>query len=115
LTKRLLGLSYLWVGNHNGVEIQIYATWIFYALINDICADVAVAMNQPLEAISVEMVFRGLYHFNTFFQRDEASNFIDFLSSNAKVLGILKAQRPKHRLRDSNSSVPGLPLPTPLS
>jgi hypothetical protein len=115
LTKRLLGLSYLWVGNHNGVEIQIYATWIFYALINDICADVAVAMNQPLEAISVEMVFRGLYHFNTFFQRGEASNFIDFLSSNAKVLGILKAQRPKHRLRDSNSSVPGLPLPTPLS
>jgi hypothetical protein len=47
LTKRLLGLAYLWVGDTNGVQIQIYATWIFYALLNDLCAQVAVALNQP--------------------------------------------------------------------
>ena len=64
LTKRLLGLSYLWVGGTNGVEMQIYATWIFYAVLNDLCADVAIALQQPLERISVEMVFRSLYFFH---------------------------------------------------
>ncbi len=37
LTKRLLGLAYVWVGNRNGMVIQIYATWIFYAVVNDLC------------------------------------------------------------------------------
>jgi Transposase DDE domain len=41
LTKRLLGLSYFWVGGTNGVQMQVYATWIFYAVLNDLCADVA--------------------------------------------------------------------------
>ena len=63
LTKRLLGLAYLWVGGRNGVQIQLYATWIFYAVLNDLCADVALALGQPLERISMEMVFRSLYHF----------------------------------------------------
>lgn len=100
LTKRLLGLAYLWVGSCNGVEIQIYATWIFYALLNDICADVAIAMNQPLDRISLEMVFRGLYHFNNFHRRGEANDVIEFLVTHSKRLGILKAKRPKHRQRD---------------
>jgi hypothetical protein len=63
LTKRLLGLAYLWVGDRNGVEIQLYATWLFYAVLTDLCGQVAEALSQPLEKISVEMVFRSLYHF----------------------------------------------------
>lgn len=100
ITKRLLGLAYVWVGNRNGMEIQIYSTWIFYAIVNDLCAEVAIAMNQPLERISLEMVFRGLYHFNTFSQQTPDSNVVEFLSTNAKILGILKSQRPIHRQRD---------------
>ncbi len=42
----------------------LYPTWIFYAVLNDLCADVAVALQQPLEPISVDMVFRSLYFFN---------------------------------------------------
>jgi len=61
LTKRLLGLSYLWVGGTNGVAVQLYATWIFYAVLVDVCAEVATALGMPLGRISVEMVFRGLY------------------------------------------------------
>ena len=57
LTKRLLGLSYLWVGDRNGVEIQLYATWLFYAVLSDLCREVAEALGEPLEQISVEMVF----------------------------------------------------------
>ena len=103
LTKRLLGLAYIWVGNTNGVEIQIYGTWIFYALLNDLCGDIAIALNQPLEVISFEMVFRGLYHFNSFHQRGEVEDVIEFFKTNAKRLGILKTKRPRHRQRDSLS------------
>src|SRR6266852_2030255 len=62
ITKRLLGLAYLWVAGSNGVQIQIHATWIFYAVLTDICQQVAVSLQQPLQSISVEMVFRGFYH-----------------------------------------------------
>lgn len=41
LTKRLLGLAYIWVGDTNGVQITIVATWIFYAVLNQLCIDVA--------------------------------------------------------------------------
>jgi Transposase DDE domain len=99
-TKRLLGLAYVWVGNTNGMEIQIYATWIFYALVNDLCADVALAMNEPLERISLEMVFRGLYHFNGFVKRTGDGNAVEYFSKNAKILGVLKAARPRDRERD---------------
>jgi Transposase DDE domain len=100
VTKRLLGLAYVWVGNTNGMEIQIYATWIFYALVNDLCADVALAMNEPLERISLEMVFRGLYHFNGFVKRTGDGNAVEYFSKNAKILGVLKAVRPRDRERD---------------
>jgi hypothetical protein len=43
LTIRLLGLAYIWVGDSNGVQIQILATWIFYTVLNQLCIDVAFA------------------------------------------------------------------------
>ena len=33
--KRLLGLSYLWVGSINGVKLQLWGTWLFYAILID--------------------------------------------------------------------------------
>lgn len=74
LTKRLLGLAYIWVGDTNGVQIQIFATWIFYAVLNQLCIDVAIALNQPLDRISTEMVFRALYHFSQAVLRGDASD-----------------------------------------
>jgi IS4 transposase len=62
LTKRLLGLAYLWVGHTNGVPIQILTTLIFYTVLTQIVQDVAIALHQPQEKISVEMVFRSLYY-----------------------------------------------------
>jgi Transposase DDE domain len=97
LTKRLLGLSYLWVGGQNGVQIQIFATWIFYAVLNNLCAEVAGALNQPLERISVEMVFRGLYHFSRALLRGESEDVVAFLAENYKLLGLVKAVRKRHR------------------
>jgi IS4 transposase len=34
--KRLLGLSYLWTGSLNGIKLQIWATWLFYAVLIDL-------------------------------------------------------------------------------
>jgi hypothetical protein len=63
--NRLFGLAYVWVGDTHGIQIQIVATWMFYAFLNDLCAQVAVTLRQPLERISVEMVLCGLYHYSS--------------------------------------------------
>ncbi len=97
LTKRLLGLAYLWVGGANGIKIQLYATWMFYALLMDTCAQLAVALNQPLERISVEMVFRSFYHFSRARQQNRAETLIPFLVKYHQSFGLLKAQRKRHR------------------
>jgi hypothetical protein len=97
LTKRLLGLSYLWVCGSNGVQIQLYSTWIFYALLMDVCAQVAVALRQPLECISVEMVFRSFYHFSRARQRGRATDLVSFLVTYAKSFGLVKAKRKRQR------------------
>jgi hypothetical protein len=38
LVKRLLGLSYLWTGSLNGIKLQIWATWLMYAVLVDLSA-----------------------------------------------------------------------------
>lgn len=100
LTKRLLGLAYVWVGDPNGVQIQIVATWIFYAVLNDLCAQVAIALRQPLEAISMEMVFRGLYHYSRACLREDTTELLSFYREHHKLLGLLKAKRKRHRQQD---------------
>ena len=61
--KRLLDLRYLWTGSVNGIQLQIWATWLFFAVLVDLGDAVADAMSLPAERISLEMLFRGLYHF----------------------------------------------------
>jgi hypothetical protein len=105
LTKRLLGLSYLWVGSRNGVEIQMHATWLFYAVLKRLCAEVAVALHLPLERISVEMVFRSLYHYSRARDRGEKIELVPFIVKDAKIFGIVKAERKRHRLIKQQSQV----------
>jgi DDE family transposase len=97
VTKRLLGLSYLWVGTSNGVEIQVYATWIFYAVLVDLCAEVSQALQQPIEKISVEMVFRSLYHYSRAVDRGDNSTAVEYLVAHAKLFGLVKAERKRHK------------------
>ena len=96
VTKRLLGLAYLWVGGTHGVEIQMYATWIFSAVLHDICQQVARVLGQPWERISVEMVCRGFSHCSRAVQRGESANLVAFLADHAHVLGMVKALRTRH-------------------
>ena len=49
--KRLLGLSYLWTGSINGVQLQIWATWLFYAVLVDLKDAVADEVGVPFDSI----------------------------------------------------------------
>lgn len=94
VTKRLLGLSYLWAGAHNAVAMQVWATWLLYAILVDLTDAVAEELAQPLDALSVEMVYRGLYHFSVAFQRGEASDPVAYLAHPDQAdLGVVKRRR----------------------
>ncbi len=92
--KRLLGLSYLWVGSINGVKLQIWGTWLFYAFLIDLGDAVADELSLPFDRISLEMIYRGLYHFGVANQKGEATDPVKyFAASENKDLGIVKQKR----------------------
>jgi Transposase DDE domain len=105
LTKRLLDLAYVWTGSSNAVQLQIYATLLFYAVLLTICQQVAQVLGEPLERISVEMVFRAFYHYSRAVQRGESNDLVSFLAEHAKLLGIVKRQRKAHRERQQLEAI----------
>jgi len=93
IVKRLLGLAYFWVGSTNGVQLQLWATWILYAVLVDLTDAVAEALHCPLAALSLEMVYRSLYHFTQAYHRGDASDPVAYLAAQATRLGIRKRSR----------------------
>ena len=93
IVKRLLGLAYFWVGSENGVRLQLWATWILYAVLVDLTDAVAEALNRPMAALSLEMVYRSLYFFTGAYHRGEAPDPVAYLAAKAMRLGILKRDR----------------------
>lgn len=97
LVKRQLGLSYVWTGAVNGIMLQVWTTWLLYAVLIDLCDAIADELALVPDRISTEMVFRGLYHFSMAVQRGEASDPVRYLAAQPD-LGIVKRRR-KHRER----------------
>lgn len=97
LVKRLLGLSYLWTGTPNGIQLQLWATWLLYAVLVDICDAVAQELDVCLDQISLEMVYRGLYFFAGAYACGRAVDPVTYLAAQDD-LGIVKRRR-KHRER----------------
>lgn len=93
VVKRLLGLAYFWVGSLNGVQTQVWATWLLYAVLVDLTDDVAEVLQRPFHALSLEMIYRGLYHFTQAYHRQQATDPVAYLAAHAKHLGILKRNR----------------------
>lgn len=105
IVKRLLNLAYLWTGSLNGILLQVWATWLFFAVLVDLGDAVAEQLMRPFDDISLEMVFRGLYHFHRAFSKGTASDPVQYLADPAnRDLGIVK------RLRPGRSSRLALPL-----
>lgn len=99
VAKRLLGLAHFWVGSINGVQVQVWATWLFYLVLVDLTDQVAETMRLPYEDISLEMVFKGLAFFVREKQRSGVTDPVAYLVDRAKLLGILKHRnRPKSPL-----------------
>lgn len=98
IVKRLLGLAYFWSGSQNAIEMQVWATWLLYAVLVDLSDAVAEALNQPFATISVEMVYRSLYFFTQARQRGAATDVVAYLAANAKRLGIIKRKRKSAKL-----------------
>jgi hypothetical protein len=95
IVKRLLGLAYFWTGSINGVQVQVWATWILYAVLVDLTDAVAQALDKPFQALSMEMVYRGLYHFTQAYHRGTADDPVAYLAANAASLAIIKRKRKK--------------------
>lgn len=93
LVKRLLGLAYFWGGAQNAVELQLWATWLLYAVLVDLTDAIADIMQRPYAALSLEMVYRSLYFFTQAYHRGETQDPVDFLAGQAQPLGILKRPR----------------------
>jgi Transposase DDE domain len=93
IVKRLLGLAYFWCGAQNAVEMQVWATWLLYVVLIDLTDAVAEALNLPISAISVEMVYRSLYFFTNAKKKGKADDVVDYLAKEAKFLGIIKRKR----------------------
>jgi hypothetical protein len=92
--KRLLGLSYLWTGSLNGIQLQIWGTWIFYAILVDLGDAVADQLSLPIDSISLEMIYRGLYHFYVARQQGTATDPPKYFAApENRDLGIVKSQR----------------------
>jgi Transposase DDE domain len=106
LVKRLLGLSYLWTGSANGIALQIWATWLLYAVLIDLSDQVADRLGLSIQEISFEMVYRGLYHFTRAHSRGQADDPVAYLAAPEQAdLGIVK-RRNKHRERDRRANRP---------
>jgi hypothetical protein len=94
--KRLLGLSYLWTGSINGILLQVWSTWLFYAILIDLADAVAEELMLPFDRISLEMVFRGLYHFIQAYNRGETIDPVKYLAApENRDLGVVKRLRKK--------------------
>jgi Transposase DDE domain len=97
VTKRVLALAYLWKASANGVQLQLYATFLFYLVLLNVCQQVAQSLNEPLERISVEMVFRAFSHYSRALTRGETTDLVPYLVPHANLLGLVKRQRKRHR------------------
>jgi hypothetical protein len=94
--KRLLGLSYLWTGSINGVKLQVWATWLFYAVLVDLGDAIADELALPFDRISLEMVYRGLYHFSVAYDKGKATDPVKYFAAKQNQdLGVVKQER-KH-------------------
>lgn len=94
IVKRLLNLSYLWTGSVNGVLLQVWSTWLFFAVLIDLGDAVAEELMVPFERISLEMVFRGLYHFTQAYHRGRATDPVKYFAApENRDLGVVKRLR----------------------
>lgn len=104
MVKRLLGLAYFYCGAENAIQMQLWATWLLYAVLIDLTDAVVEALGRPFAEVSIEMVYRSLYFVTNAVAQDPTLDPIRYLADEARELGIIKRPR----------KLPHKPPPTPL-
>ncbi|MEG4859573.1 hypothetical protein QUB75_18345, partial [Microcoleus sp. K1-B6] len=95
----LFFIPYLWTGSINGIKIQIWAAWLFYAVLLDVADSIADELELCSEKIFVEMLWGGFYHFNHASSRGTAFDPIAYFSAREnQELRIVKYEH-KSRIR----------------
>ena len=107
--KRLLGLAYFWVGAENGVRLQLWATWLLYAVLVDLTDEVADTLGVPFADLSLEMIYRSLYFCTMAAHRGESDDPVAYLADHAKSFGLIKRKRKLSPLHLLNLTVRGDP------
>lgn len=99
--KRLLNLAYLWTGSIKGIQLQIWATWLFYAILVDLGDAVANEVGLPFDRISLEMLLRGMYHFNNACHKGLTTDPVSYFANpKNEDLGVIKRLRKKQKRLD---------------
>jgi hypothetical protein len=95
IVKRLLGLAYFYSSSSNAIAVQVWTTWLLYAVLVDLGDELADRLHLPLDAVSLEMLYRALYHYTQARYRGQADDPLAYLAEHAQRLGIIK--RPKKK------------------
>ena len=112
MVKRVLNLSYLWTGSENGILLQVWSTWLFFALLVDLGDAVADELELEFDRISLEMLLRGLYHFSVARQRGLADDPVKYFAApENQDLGVVKRLRKKRPSSSDPPSPRGLTMP----
>jgi hypothetical protein len=76
------------------VAKRVWATWLLSAALVDPTDAVAQELDQPLDALSLEMAYRGLYHVAVASAKGRASDPVAYLAAPAnRDLGVVKRRR----------------------
>jgi hypothetical protein len=102
-------LAYFYSGAENAIALQVWATWLLYAVLVDLTDAVADALACPVAELSLEMVYRSLYFVTSAVQQEPTTDPIRYLADHARELGIIK------RPRKSPHQHPPTPQLSPLT
>lgn len=91
------------------MQLQILATWLFYAVLVDLGDAVAAQMGVPFERISLEMLSRGLSHFSVAYHKGKATGPVSyFATSENQDLRVIQIRKPEIPLDLSPFPIPCL-------
>ncbi len=87
---------YFFCAADNAISLQVWATWLLYAVLVDLTDMVAEALAKPFADISMEMVYRALPFYVRAAHRHETEDLLAFLVADHKLFGLVKRKRPTH-------------------
>jgi hypothetical protein len=75
----------------NGIQVQIWASWLFYSVLADLGDAIANELGIPFERISLKKVFWGLNRFNQAYAEGKTINpVVYFVTDNHQDFSVVK-------------------------